>query len=86
MLQAIVADSRPPGYHPIDLGLSKVYIPLNSTVYEFNPYEFGSYDPTLAHFVELEYTGTNLFHGQPLHPEDCVNRFDNVCLYRVACV
>ena len=79
-IQVIIANSRPPNYHPIDLGLDKVYIPLNSTIYEFNPYEFGSYDPTLAHFIPLEYVGSNLFNGRPLRPEDCVNRFDNVCL------
>jgi lysophospholipase len=76
--KAIVADSRPPNYFPIALNLSTVYIPLNSTVYEFNPFEFGSYDPDLAHFIELEYTGTNLFYGQPLNSTACVNGFDNV--------
>jgi len=77
-LKAIVADSRPPNYFPIALNLSTVYIPLNSTVYEFNPYEFGSYDAELAHFIELEYTGTNLFYGEPLNSTACVNGFDNV--------
>lgn len=77
-LQAIVADSRPPNYYPIELNLSTVYIPLNSTVYEFNPYEFGSWDPDLAHFVELDYVGTNLFNGQPYNSTGCVNGFSNV--------
>ncbi|KAK9899955.1 hypothetical protein P389DRAFT_156803 [Cystobasidium minutum MCA 4210] len=74
---AIVADSRPPNYYPGSLNLSTVYIPLNSTVYEFNPFEFGSYDPDLAHFIELEYVGTNLFNGQPFNSTGCVNGFDN---------
>lgn len=74
---AIVAASRPPNYFPIELNMSTVYIPLNSTVYEFNPYEFGSFDPDLNHFIELEYTGTNLFYGEPLNSTACVNGFDN---------
>lgn len=47
-------------------------------MYEFNPFEFGSYDPDLAHFIELEYVGTNLFNGQPFNSTGCVNGFDNV--------
>lgn len=58
--------------------MSTVYIPLNSTVYEFSPYEFGSYDPSLAHFVEIDYVGTNLVNGQPYSSTGCINSFDNV--------
>merc|ERR1712093_138795 len=74
---AVVADSRPPNYFPIQLNISTVYIPLNSTVYEFNPYEFGSWDTELANFIEIEYVGTNLFDGEPLNSTSCVNGFEN---------
>lgn len=73
----ITSCSRPPDYFPIALNMSTVYIPLNSTVYEFNPYEMGSYDPDLHHFVELDYVGTNLVNGQPLNSTGCVNGFSN---------
>lgn len=58
--------------------MSTVYIPLNSTVYEFNPYDFGSWDTELATFIEMEYVGTNLFDGQPLNSTACVKGFENV--------
>lgn len=74
---AITANSRPPNFNPVSLGLYDVYIPLNATTFEFNPYEMGSYDPALAHFIELDYVGTNLYQGQPFNSTGCVNGFSS---------
>ena len=65
----LVADGRAPG---------ETLIPVNTTVYEFNPFEFGSWDPTTYGFVPLEFLGSN-FSGGVLAPNDqCVRGFDNV--------
>ncbi|OAA62649.1 lysophospholipase plb1 [Niveomyces insectorum RCEF 264] len=50
----LVADSRAPG---------TITIALNSTVYEFNPYEMGSWDPSTYGFVPTEYLGSNFSDG-----------------------
>ena len=65
----LVADGRAPG---------ETLIPGNTTVYEFNPFEFGSWDPTTYGFVPLEYLGSNFSGGVLAHSEQCVRGFDNV--------
>lgn len=42
-LPLFVSDSREPG---------QVIIPSNTTIYEFNPFEMGSWDPTVYGYVE----------------------------------
>ena len=66
----MVADGRRPG---------ELLISLNTTVYEFNPYEFGTFDPTVYGFVPLEYLGSNFSNGSvPTGPEgSCVRGYDN---------
>ncbi|KAL9636540.1 MAG: hypothetical protein Q9164_002758 [Protoblastenia rupestris] len=64
----IVADGRAPG---------ETLIPSNTTVYEFNPYEFGTWDPTTFGFVPLEYLGSNFSEGSLPEDVDCVSGFDN---------
>ena len=47
---------------------------------EFTPYEFGSFDPTLAPgaFIDIEYLGTEFVDGNPAAGEGtCVLGFDN---------
>lgn len=48
---------------------------LNSTVIEMNPFEFGSFDPSLNTFTDIKYLGTNVSNGVPV--DLCVNGFDN---------
>lgn len=65
----LIADERSPG----DLIVS-----LNATVFEFNPFEMGSFDPTTYGFAPLKYIGSN-FSGGVLPQEDgCVAGFDNL--------
>ncbi|KAK5113358.1 hypothetical protein LTR62_003457 [Meristemomyces frigidus] len=64
----LVADSREPG---------EVIVATNTTVYDFNPFEFGSWDPTVFGFVPMQYVGTN-FSGGTTTSDVCVTGFDNV--------
>ncbi|KAK4659574.1 Lysophospholipase 1 [Podospora pseudocomata] len=65
----LVANGRYPGERIIS---------LNATVYEFNPYEMGSYDPTTYGFVPMEYLGSNFSQGVIPSSGKCVKGFDSV--------
>lgn len=65
----ILADGRNPG---------ELIISSNATVYEYNPFEFGSFDPTLFAFTPMEYLGTNMNNGVPTESGACIRGFDNV--------
>ena len=64
----VVADGRAPG---------ELLIPANTTVYEFNPFEFGTFDPTTYGFVPLEFLGSNFSGGVLPDGQQCVRGFDN---------
>jgi lysophospholipase len=64
----LVADSRIPG---------TTVVSLNSTVYEFNPFELGSWDPTTYAFAPLEYIGSNFTAGTIPAGQSCIRGFDN---------
>ncbi len=64
----LVTDGRAPGEQAI---------PSNTTVYEFNPWEFGTFDPTSYGFAPLEYLGSNFSNGVIPPNEKCVRGFDN---------
>jgi lysophospholipase len=63
----LVADERHPG--------EKV-ISLNSTVFEMNPWEIGSFDPTLFGFAPTKYVGSNFSNGAVPDDGHCVRGFD----------
>lgn len=65
----IVADGRNPGERVIS---------LNSTVYEFNPYEMGSWDPTLHAFAPIEYLASDFDKGSVRKDGNCVRGFDQL--------
>lgn len=67
-LPILVADGRNPG---------ELHIGGNATVYEFNPWEFGTFDPTLFGFVPLEYMGSRFVGGKLPSKEKCIRGFDN---------
>lgn len=67
-LPLVVADGRNPG---------EKLVGSNSTVYEFNPWEFGSFDPTVYGFAPLEYLGSNFTNGTLPSNETCLRGFDN---------
>ncbi|KAK3362662.1 phospholipase-like protein [Lasiosphaeria hispida] len=63
----LVADGRAPG--------TKI-ISLNSTVYEFNAFEMGSFDPTTFGFVPTRYIASNFSGGVIPADGKCVEGFD----------
>ncbi|KAL8730857.1 MAG: hypothetical protein Q9166_003784 [cf. Caloplaca sp. 2 TL-2023] len=64
----LVADGRAPG---------ELLISGNTTVYEFNPFEFGTWDPTTFGFVPVEFLGSNFSGGELAPGVQCVRGFDN---------
>lgn len=51
-------------------------ITISATNIEFNPFEMGSWDPTINGFVDVQYVGTPMINGTPLL-KSCVIQFDN---------
>ncbi|KAF2449389.1 hypothetical protein P171DRAFT_460680 [Karstenula rhodostoma CBS 690.94] len=64
----LIALERAPG---------QAVLSLNSTNVEFNPFEMGSFDPTLYGFAPLKYLGSNFSNGELPDNEKCVRGFDN---------
>ncbi|KAF4211358.1 hypothetical protein CNMCM5878_002692 [Aspergillus fumigatiaffinis] len=64
----VIADGRAPG---------EILVPTNTTVFEFNPWEFGTWDESLSTFVSLEFLGSNFSEGTLATGETCVRGFDN---------
>ncbi|CAG9993897.1 unnamed protein product [Clonostachys byssicola] len=52
-------------------------IPINSTIYEFTPWELGSSDNTVSGFVPLQWVGSNFTNGSIPSKGKCVKGFDN---------
>ncbi|PGH31795.1 lysophospholipase [[Emmonsia] crescens] len=67
-LPILVADGRNPG---------ELFIGGNATVFEFNPWEFGTFDPTIFGFMPLEFLGSKFEAGSLPRSEPCVRGFDN---------
>ncbi|KAM5343868.1 hypothetical protein ACJ41O_012405 [Fusarium nematophilum] len=65
----LVADGRAPGERVIS---------LNATVYEFNPYELGTWDPTTYGFAPLRYLTSNFTNGTVDSNGECVRGFDQI--------
>lgn len=68
-----VINARPPLFEELPPGTN---LPLNVTVYEATPFEFGSYDPALQAFIEMKHLGTRLNQLQPESSDSCVTNFD----------
>ncbi|KAI9682116.1 MAG: Lysophospholipase 1 [Caeruleum heppii] len=64
----VVADGRAPG---------ELLIPSNTTVYEFNPWEMGTFDPTTYGFAPLRYLASAFAGGVLPDNETCIRGFDN---------
>ncbi|KAK1955821.1 lysophospholipase [Colletotrichum sublineola] len=63
----LVADGRAPGERIIS---------LNATVYEFNPFELGTWDNTAFGFAPLRYLASNFSAGRIAANGSCVRGFD----------
>ncbi|KAI4123093.1 MAG: hypothetical protein LQ347_006280 [Umbilicaria vellea] len=64
----LVSDARAPG---------ETLISANTTVFEFSPWELGTFDPTTFGFVPLQYLGSKFSGGVLPNNEKCVRGFDN---------
>lgn len=62
----VVADGRTPG---------TMVISGNSTIFEFTPFELGSWDPSLYLFTDIRYIGSDLTNGAT--NGTCVGGYDN---------
>lgn len=67
-MPVVVADGRAPG---------ELLIPGNTTIYEFNPWELGTFDPTTYGFAPLEFLGSNFSSGILPDDQQCVRGYDN---------
>lgn len=63
----LVADGRDPG---------ETIIPINATNYELNPWEIGTFDPTVFGFAPTRYVGSNFSAGVVPPNGQCVEGFD----------
>ncbi|KAI5455634.1 lysophospholipase catalytic domain-containing protein [Mariannaea sp. PMI_226] len=61
----------------VERGFGQLLIPSNSTVFEFNPWEMGSYDEGTEAFAPLKYIGSNFTNGTIGRNGNCVAGFDN---------
>lgn len=64
----VISDGRTPGTEIIS---------GNSTVFEINPFELGSWDQLLQLFTDVRWIGSTVLRGMPLNSLSCVNGFDN---------
>lgn len=67
-LPILIANERAPG---------EKLVGGNATVFEFNPWEMGTFDPTLFGFAPLQYIGSNFANGSIPDDDKCVRGFDN---------
>lgn len=54
--------------------------PNNTVIYEFSPYEFGSFDAGVNAFTQTKYLGTFLSNGSPINIT-CETNYDNLGTY-----
>lgn len=73
----IVSTSRVSLNAQLSNSSSTTVIPLANTQFEFSPYTFGSFDPTLMARMPLEYAGTFLDNGVPINSSTCVRGMEN---------
>ncbi|PWZ01103.1 putative lysophospholipase [Testicularia cyperi] len=64
----IIADEREP---------NELIISQNTSIWEFSPYEFGSWNPTVSAFVPIEILGSSLENGTSVLPNaECVGGYE----------
>ncbi|KAK5118412.1 hypothetical protein LTR62_002926 [Meristemomyces frigidus] len=52
--------------------------PFSAIIYEFHPYEYGSWDTGVSAFAQTKYMGTKLTNGSPTKPGVCTAQYDNL--------
>lgn len=61
----------------VDLSGTSCIPPSNGSIWEFTPYEFGTWDPEVAAFTPTAYLGTSLSNGIPVS-SNCTTNYDNL--------
>ena len=54
------------------------YPPLDSPIFEFHPYEYGSWDSGVSAFANSKYMGTDMSKGKPVDTSNCTQHYDNI--------
>lgn len=54
------------------------YPTLDSPIFEFHPYEYGSWDSGVSAFANTQYMGTNMKGGKPVSSSSCTTNYDNL--------
>ncbi|KAK1073129.1 hypothetical protein LTR74_002095 [Friedmanniomyces endolithicus] len=52
--------------------------PTNAIIFEFHPYEYGSWDTGVSAFAQTTYMGTNITNGRPTVARKCTTHYDNL--------
>lgn len=52
--------------------------PFSAPIYEFHPYEYGSWDSGISAFSQTAYMGTQITNGQPTVSGACIAHYDNL--------
>ncbi|KAN0106052.1 FabD/lysophospholipase-like protein [Hyaloscypha variabilis] len=61
----------------VDLNGTLCTPPANGSVWEFTPYEFGTWDPEVAAFTPTAFLGTSVSNGIP-STNSCITNYDNL--------
>lgn len=57
---------------------NQLLILANSSIFEINPWEIGTFDPPTAAFAPLRYVGSNFTNGSIPQNQNCISGFDNM--------
>jgi lysophospholipase len=57
---------------------NQLFLLANSSIFEINPWEIGTFDSPTAAFAPLRYAGSNFVDGSVPQTEKCVSGFDNM--------
>jgi len=57
---------------------NQLHILANSSIYEINPWEIGTFDPPTAAFAPLQYVGSTFSRGFVAENLSCISGFDNM--------
>ena len=62
----------------VDLSGTLCLPPFNGSIWEFTPYEFGTWDPEVAAFAPTAFLGSSLSNGIPVSSNSCITNYDNL--------
>jgi lysophospholipase len=51
---------------------------IDGPIFEFHPYEYGSWDAGISAFANSKFMGSDLDNGQPANGNQCTARYDNL--------